>query len=92
MELHREADRAVDDDVVRSGRRDHLVPAGGHGADLVGCVVEGESQRTVLDDEPARIAARMRDFALWALAAWGVFFGFVLLPVRFLVRRRRAPG
>lgn len=46
--------------------------------------------RTALDDDGARRAQQLRDFAIWALPAWIVFFLFVVLPVVYLRRRRRA--
>lgn len=44
---------------------------------------------TALDDDGARRAQQLRDFATWALPAWLVFFVLVIVPVTYLVRRRR---
>jgi hypothetical protein len=44
--------------------------------------------QALLDDPGARQAQRVRDFTVWALPAWLVFFGFVVLPVVYLRRRR----
>lgn len=51
MKLHREADRSVDHDVVQAQWRNHLVLACSHRAHVVGCVLEDEAQRPLLDDE-----------------------------------------
>ncbi len=42
-----------------------------------------------LDDAGARRAQRLRDFSIWALPAWAVFFALVVVPVAYLVRRRQ---
>ena len=61
-------------------------------AELAGRAVAQPGQpvhaRLALDDATARRAARVRDFALWAIPAWIVFFGLVVLPLRYLARRR----
>ncbi len=46
--------------------------------------------RAAFADEGAGRAARVRDFALWAIPAWLTFFVLVILPVVYLRRRRRA--
>lgn len=51
MELDGETHGAVEHDVVRDRRRDHLMFAGGHPSDVVGFVLEHEAQGPVLDDE-----------------------------------------
>jgi len=55
-----------------------------------GAVPPGQpiTARAVLDDAGARQADRVHGFAQWALAAWLVFFGFVIVPVVYLRRRR----
>ncbi|MEZ5259664.1 MAG: hypothetical protein R2705_23120 [Ilumatobacteraceae bacterium] len=45
--------------------------------------------RALLVDNEARRAARVRDFALWLIPTWLVFFFLVVLPIRYLISRRR---
>jgi hypothetical protein len=42
-----------------------------------------------IEDATARRADRLREFAPWALASWGALFCLVILPIAYLVRRRR---
>ncbi len=61
-------------------------------ADLTGAAGAEPGQpltvRAVLDDGGARHAARLRDAAPWALAAWAALFALVVVPVTVLRRRR----
>ena len=62
-------------------------------ADLVGAAATEAGQpvtlRTAIVDEDAQIARRLERFAPWALASWGVFMVFVVVPAVVLLRRRR---
>jgi hypothetical protein len=42
-----------------------------------------------IEDGTARRADRLREFAPWALASWGALFCLVILPIAYLIRRRR---
>lgn len=61
MELHREANGALDLHVVQPCRRDHLVLARRHHAHVVRRVLKDEAQRARLDDEtsPDTVSYRM---------------------------------
>lgn len=62
-------------------------------ADLAGAAASEPGQtitlRSVVDDGGARRAARLRDAAPFALAAWGALFSLVIVPIAVLRRRRR---